>query len=144
MRMSYPKSMSLNLLDGFRTRKSRFLFFTSFLIAVFIAPAHSGTLEQAKQLHDRIAGVPASETTLMQMITLLENGNTIDAAYLAMESPSFYSTTLKLFSNPWTNEEQDNFFELNDYSATVIGIVRDDIDFRQILQGDILYLGKSD
>jgi hypothetical protein len=33
------------------------------------------------------------------------------------------------------------FEPLNDYSATVIGLVRDEIDFRQILQTDVLYVG---
>lgn len=104
----------------------------------------ASTLEQAKRLHDRIVGTPASEKTLNEMVALLNSGKAIEAAYKAMESPHFYTTTLKLFTTPWTNEEQDIFSPLNDYSATVIGIVRDDIDFRQILQGDITYVGKDD
>ena len=35
----------------------------------------------------------------------------------------------------------DVFEPLNDYSATVIGLVRDDVDYRQLLQTDILYVG---
>lgn len=104
----------------------------------------ASTLEQAKRLHDRIVGTPASEKILNEMVALLNNGQTIEAAYKAMESPHFYTTTLKLFTTPWTNKEQDVFSPLNDYSATVIGIVRDDIDFRQILQGDIIYVGQDD
>lgn len=106
--------------------------------------SYSGTLEQAKRLHDRIAGVPADESTLNEMVDLLNDENNIDAAYLAMEHPEFYNTTLKLFATPWTNKEQDIFEPLNDYSASVIGIVRDDIDFRQILEADILYVGNTD
>jgi hypothetical protein len=77
------------------------------------------------------------------MISLLDDNKPIDAAYLAMQSPDFYNTTLKLFATPWTNEQQDIFLPLNDYSATIIGMVRDDIDFRQILQSDIVYVGNS-
>ena len=106
-------------------------------------PLLAGTPEQAMRLHDRIAGVPATESTLNEMITLLDDNKPIDAAYLAMESPDFYNTTLKLFSTPWTNENQDIFLPLNDYSATIIGMVRDDMDFRQILQSDIVYIGNS-
>lgn len=105
--------------------------------------AHAGSLEQAKRLHDRIAGVPASEATLVTMANMIDNNQVIDAAYLAMESPAFYSTTLKLFATPWTNIDQDNFAPLNDYTATVIGAVRDDVDFRQILQADMVYVGKA-
>ncbi len=106
--------------------------------------ANASTLEQAKQLHDRLAGVPPSQNTLTEMVNLLNNNQAIAAAYVAMENPHFYSTTLKLFATPWTNREQDIFAELNDYSATVIGMIRDDIDFRQILQADTTYIGKSE
>lgn len=107
------------------------------------APAFAGPQEQAKRLHDRIVGVPAEQVTLIEMANLIEQNRVIEAAYMAMESPAFYSTTLKLFAAPWTNIDQDNFEPLNDYSATVIGAVRDDVDFRQILQGDLLYVGSS-
>jgi hypothetical protein len=51
--------------------------------------------------------------------------------------------TLKNFAAPWTNEDQTEFVPLNDYTATVIGMVRDDVDFREVLYGDILYVGDS-
>ena len=57
--------------------------------------------------------------------------------------PSFYNVTLKNFITPWTNEDQTVFAPLNDYTATVIGIIRDDVDFREILSGDILYTGAN-
>jgi hypothetical protein len=60
-----------------------------------------------------------------------------------MDNPAFYSVTLRNWVAPWTNEDADVFVALNDYTATVIGMVRDDIDFRQILSGDILYVGDS-
>jgi len=117
-------------------------------LAIFIAASpipnsYAGTLEQAKQLHDRLTGVSASEITLLEMVALLDDNKPIEAAYKAMETPAFYSTTLKLFSTPATNTDQDIFAPLNDYSATLIGLVRDDVDFREILQADILYVGKS-
>jgi len=113
-------------------------------ISCFLSSAAlSSTLEQAKQLHDRIAGVPATESTLLEMVALLDQNQGIAAAYKAMEAPSFYSTTLKLFATPWTNIDQDIFAPLNDYTATVIGVVRDDIDFREILQSDIVYVGQD-
>ncbi|WP_285164591.1 hypothetical protein [Shewanella goraebulensis] len=112
-------------------------------LTIFSANTSAGTLEQAKQLHDRIAGVPASEQTLNEMYVLLSDSKPIEAAYLAMENPAFYSTTLKLFATPWTNIDQDSFAPLNDYSATVIGAVRDDVDFRQLLQADMVYVGDN-
>jgi hypothetical protein len=55
----------------------------------------------------------------------------------------FYSVTLKNFATPWTNRDQTVFAPLNDYSATVIGFVRDDVDFRRILSDDVLYVGSG-
>jgi hypothetical protein len=112
------------------------------LLSLFcISPSFAGNLEQAKRLHERIAGVPANEETLNTMAALINDNKAIDAAYVAMDAPDFYRTTLKLFATPWTNKDQDIFLPLNDYSATIIGLIRDDIDFREILQADITYVG---
>jgi hypothetical protein len=117
----------------------------AFLLAfgsLLLSPtAAAGSLEQAKRLHDRIAGVPADAATLSQMQALIDGGNATAAAELAMQHPDFYRTTLKLFAAAATNRDQDVFEPLNDYSATVIGLVRDEVDFRQLLQTDILYVG---
>eukprot|EP00752_Nemacystus_decipiens_P018823 g16879.t1 len=64
------------------------------------------------------------------------------AAEIAMDHPAFYNVTLKNWATPWTNREFDVFQPLNDYTATVIGLVRDgDIgaDFRDILTGNVTY-----
>ncbi|WP_395338908.1 hypothetical protein PN836_013040 [Ningiella sp. W23] len=94
---------------------------------------------QAKFIHDRIAGVPPSALVLDQMSSLIQNADALGAAQLAMQDPSFYNVTLKNWVTPWTNEEADIFAPLNDYTATVIGMVRDDLDFRAVLSADILY-----
>lgn len=107
------------------------------------AMATAGSLEQAKRMHDRLAGVPGSTAVIQQMADLIDAGDAEGAAQIAMQSPSFYNITVKNWVTPWTNEEFDVFAPLNDYTATVIGMVRDDIDFRQVLTGDILYVGNS-
>lgn len=99
--------------------------------------------DQAKRIHDRIAGVPPDAATLDQMEALIDAGNAMTAAEIATEAPEFYSVTLKNFAAPWTNRERSVFVPLNDYIATVIGVVRDELDFRQILSGDILYVGSG-
>jgi hypothetical protein len=98
---------------------------------------------QAKRIHDRLAGVPASEATLDIMEGLIHNGDAKGAALEAMKAKTFYTTTLKNWVMPWTNRDQTVFAPLNDYVATVIGMIRDDVDFRQVLSGDILYVGGS-
>lgn len=107
------------------------------------SPSIAGDREQAKRMHDRLAGVPPSADVLEQMAGLINQGQVNQAAYLAMQNPAFYAVTLKNWVTPWTNEEADVFAPLNDYTATVIGMVRDDVDFRQVLSGDILYIADS-
>nr|WP_297348842.1 hypothetical protein [uncultured Glaciecola sp.] len=103
----------------------------------------AGPSEQAKRMHDRLAGVPGTSIIIQQMADLIEAGDAPGAAQIAMQSPSFYNVTIKNWVTPWTNEEFDVFAPLNDYTATVIGMVRDEIDFRQVLTGDILYIADS-
>jgi hypothetical protein len=55
----------------------------------------------------------------------------------------FYNVTLKNWVTPWTNEDQTVFVPLNDYTATVIGMIRDEVPFSQVLSRDILYVGNE-
>ncbi|QBF81347.1 hypothetical protein EXU30_00520 [Shewanella maritima] len=128
---------------GKNDHKKASIFCTSLIVLSmgYSANLTAGSLEQAKRLHDRLAGVPPSEQIILDMAQLIDDNKPIEAAYMAMSSPAFYSSTLKLFATPWTNIDQDSFEPLNDYSATVIGMVRDDVDFRQILQADTVYVG---
>ncbi len=114
---------------------------------------------QAHRIINRLTGTVAPNATIDAMETLLENdplctpteqlGCGKEAAEYAVDpantpaARSFYNVTLKNFAAPWTNEEQTVFTPLNDYSATVIGTVRDGHDFREILYADRLYVGNN-
>jgi len=112
-------------------------------LVAFAALANAGPREQAKRMHDRIAGVPPSDAVLGAMETEIAAGRTQAAALMAMDNPSFYSVTLKNLATPWTNREQTVFAPLNDYTATVIGMARDDVPFDELLSADILYVGNA-
>lgn len=118
--------------------------------------AFAGDLErrQAKRIHDRLTGVPATNTVIDSMETaLLSDPTGKTAAQIAIQTPdptnptpgarAFYNVTLKNFVAPWTNEEQSAFTPLNDYTATAIGMIRDGVDFRQILSADMIYVGNN-
>jgi len=113
------------------------------LASVFVTHALAGDLErrQAKRMHDRLAGIPPSETVLDAMETAILSGNAISAATMAMNDSAFYNVTLKNFATPWTNEDQTVFGPLNDYTATVIGMIRDDVPFNTLLSADLVYTG---
>ncbi len=68
-------------------------------------------------------------------------GDGVAAAYRAMQHPIFYISSLRTFVTPWTNVERTVHVPLNDYTATVIGIVRDDRPFTDVLSADLVYVG---
>lgn len=110
---------------------------TLFLLATFAAAT---PLEKAKRMHDRLAGVPPDATVLSAMVTKINNGDAVGAAYEAMKDKAFYNARLKNWITPWTNREGNQFAPLNDYTATVIGLIRDEEDYRKVLYGDVLYV----
>jgi hypothetical protein len=107
------------------------------------ALASADARDQAKRIHDRIAGVPPSAATLATMESEILANDAVGAALIATQDAAFYNVTLKNFAAPWTNRDRTMFVPLNDYTATVIGMVRDDVDFREVLHGDILYVGNG-
>jgi len=127
------------------------------LAAVLAMPANAGDSEKAKRIHDRIAGVPPSDAVLLEMESALQGTNPICAsftlsgvdpgaecaAYIAMNDKNFYNVTLKNFAAPWTNRDRSVFVPLNDYIATVIGLIRDDEPFNELLSRDITYVGRN-
>src|ERR1700682_6598330 len=104
-------------------------------------PAFAGPREQAQRIYERIAGVPPSATVLDQMAAKTAAGDLAGAAAIATDASTFYSVTLKNFVTPWTNRDQTVFAPLNDYTATIIGMVRDNVPFNTVLSADIIYTG---
>ncbi len=123
--------------------RRRQIFAASLLATVVATAVVAGPREQALRMHERLAGVPPTDTVLAQMEAEIVAGRSVAAANIAMQSPSFYNVTLKNFVAPWTNREQSVFVPLNDYTATVIGMVRDDEPFNTVLSADILYVGSG-
>ena len=115
-----------------------------------INSAHAGAAEQARRIHERLTGVPPSDGDFILMRDAISNGDETGAAYIAMNNVNFYNVTLKNFAAPWTNRDQSVFVPLNDYIATVIGMIRDSdisdpnfIPFDRLLWDDVTYVGRS-
>ncbi|MCB1596518.1 MAG: hypothetical protein KDI87_02285 [Gammaproteobacteria bacterium] len=113
------------------------------VLAVLGQAAIAGPREQAWRMHERLTGVPPDATVLENMRADIAGGNATAAAQLAMDNSAFYNVTLKNFVAPWTNEEQSVFVPLNDYTATVIGMVRDDVPFNTLLSANLVYIGSG-
>ena len=112
-------------------------------LLVFSATVLADALErrQAKRLHDRLTGIPPEESVLGDMEAALMAGNDMEAALIAMDNKAFYNITLKNFAAPWSNRERTLFTPLNDYTATVIGMVRDETPFNELLSANLVYVG---
>ena len=127
------------------------------LAAVLATSASAGDREKVKRIYDRIAGVPPTAAVMAELEAAMLGTNPACAgyvltgndagaecaAYIAMENTNFYNVTLKNFAAPWTNRDRSVFVPLNDYIATVIGMIRDDQAFNQLLSSDITYVGRA-
>ncbi len=91
-------------------------------------------------MHNRLAGVPPKQDVLNDMSDAITQGDPEAAARIAMEHPGFYNITLKNWIKPWSNRDQTPRVPMNDYVATILGVIRDDMPFDKILYDDILYI----
>ena len=111
-----------------------------------ISVSFAGPREQAKRMHDRLAGVPPTEEDLTTMAGLIAQQtleSRLAAADIAMAKPSFINTTVRDWATPWSNRDASVYRDLNDTTATVMGFVRDDVPFDQILSADRVYIGSA-
>jgi hypothetical protein len=120
------------------------------LAAQAATPAFAGPTEQAERIYERLAGVQPTPDVLAQMVQAINNApgqqGLLAAAAIATDpktAPTFYNVVLKNMVMPWTNRNQTVFAPFNDYAATVIGMVRDNVPFNTVLSGDILYTVNS-
>ena len=96
--------------------------------------------DQATRMYNRIAGVPPAAAVLANMMM---SADPVSAALLATNDPAFYNDTIRNLAAPWTNRDQSVFVPLNDYTATVVGMVRDDVPFNTLLSADLVYIADS-
>jgi hypothetical protein len=125
----------------------------SALLLMCAANTQAGPNEQAKRIYERLVGEEPPATVLASMSATISSacptgcapGNQalVTAAQSATQAPDFYNVTVKNMVTPWTNRDQTVFAPLNDYTATVIGMVRDDVPFNTALSADILYTVNS-
>ncbi len=145
--MNYRTWTRTDHVDGRGIVKNVFrILLVGFVSAGLVSLAQAGPREQARRIHDRLAGVPPTEAVLVSMETDVDpfqNNNALAAAYTAMNNLNFYNVTLKNFAAPWTNRDQSLFVPLNDYIASVIGMIRDEVPFNTLLSADILYVGAN-
>ena len=107
--------------------------------------ASQESIDKTKLLFRRITGVPLNnqDPRLLQMAQLIENGEDQKAAAIATEDVYFYQVTLKNMAAVMSNRTETPYVGLDDFQATFIGAVRDELDARTLLTGNYLYRDKS-
>ena len=111
----------------------------------FTKPTFSNVeAQKAYRVHERLACEPPSKAKLAKMEALIKQGKSKRAFKLATQTRGFYECTLKNWCLDQTNEEASKNVPLNDYCATIIGAVRDQIPFDELLWRDIIYVANDD
>jgi hypothetical protein len=132
-------------LTNFAMRRALTIVMTSVFTLQPLVPALAGSNEQATRLFERLTGTPPSTSVLTQMAGDISGGNALGAANLAINDPghNFYNVTIRNFAQPMSNKPQSLFVPLNDYTATIIGMVRDNVPFNTVLSADLIYIGNG-
>lgn len=125
------------------------LSFSCFTLGQFYSQdvaAQMQSKDEVKKLAERIVGIklPGDSALIAQMRPLYNNGNRKAAAQLAINDPNFINITVKQMGLKMSTRAETMRTELNDFVATYMGIIRDDLDARLMLTGDFYYRGDYD
>lgn len=104
------------------------------------APSEADLL-LAKKLYERMTGVKVS-TKKAEVIAVAEEiskGNHSAAAKRVAESSEFINVQIKNLALRLSNKDESVKVPLSDFSALIMGIVRDNRDFRDVLTSDYYY-----
>lgn len=102
-------------------------------------------LKKSQEIFQRLTGVkvPIYDSVLLQMEKKLDANDALGAAALATQDARFYNITVRDFASKMSNRAETIDVPLNDFTATVIGAVRDDLDARRLLYDNLIYVGDS-
>lgn len=97
---------------------------------------------KAQDIFQRITGVktPIYDPVLSQMVALLNANDAIGAAAIATSDSRFLNITVRDFAAKMSNRAETITVPLNDFTATIIGAVRDDISAQKLLTDNITYM----
>jgi hypothetical protein len=105
----------------------------------------SASVVVAQKLYKRLTGITIAppDARLLQMASLIRQGQLTKAAAVATEDPYFYQTTVKNLAAELGSRNTTPYVGLDDFQATFIGTVADELDARGLLTGDYVYRAKG-
>jgi len=112
------------------------------LIFAFARPSFADPAAVASKMFSRLTGTPlfVDDPRRVEMETAIVAGDLVSAAKIATQDPGFYNVTLRRWAAPMSNRGLSPRVQLNDFTAIIVGLTRDDLDFRLALTGDIRYV----
>lgn len=89
----------------------------------------------AKKIYERTTGVKISlkDPILEQMAKEIKDNKFIEAAKIATNTSAFTNVRARNFALRLSNKSNSVVTEFNDMAALIVGIIRDDQDFREIM-----------
>jgi len=112
-------------------------------VASVVGVAEAAPRDVAFKMYSRLTGTPPKTEILDQMTKLISEGKSREAAALAMQEENFYAVFVRNMVSPWVNKDGKRDYGLNDYTATLIGMIRDDVDFSTVMTHDVVYVSKT-
>lgn len=111
------------------------------LLSFEMATAQTAFETKAKKILERISSTKVSidDPILQQMVPFIQRGDLKGAAQIATNHPNFLNVTIKHMALQMSTREETRRIPMNDFAASVIGVVRDNIDARQLLTGNFYY-----
>jgi hypothetical protein len=99
------------------------------------------SLAKASDMYERLVGAktPIYNPLLSEMAIRLDAKDPVGAASLLTEQPLFYNLTVRNFASKMSVRDETISTMLNDFTATVIGAVRDELDAKTLLSGNYFY-----
>lgn len=98
-------------------------------------------LLKAAEIYNRLTGVktPIYNPILQQIALKLDGNDPVGAAALVTEHSLFYNLTVKNFAARMSNRDETINVPLNDFTATIIGATRDNLNAKTLLYDNFYY-----
>nr|BFD66332.1 hypothetical protein HAGR004_13540 [Bdellovibrio sp. HAGR004] len=122
-------------------RGYKYLVVVASALSVANANAADKDMLKAKRLYERMTGVKVSSTKpeLKKVVEYISQNNDRAAANYITTTPDFLNVQVKNLSLRLSNKDESVKVPFNDFSALIVGVVRDNADFRDVLTANYSY-----
>lgn len=110
-------------------------------LSIANAQASGNEMLKAKRLYERMTGVKVSSTKpeLKKVVEYLAKGDEQGAAKYITTTKDFLNVQIRNLSLRLSNKDESVKVPFNDFSALIVGVVRDNADFRDVLTAPYSY-----